>query len=311
MCTTKGIMMKKIAWITDSTCGLSEDFIRKNNIFVLPLNVIVNGVSYKEDIEFTENKFYELLKEHGEGATTSQPAYGEFLDLYEKIKEDYDYGIAIHASSALTGTYESSINASRQIGFPVEVIDSKIGAYALGKMIKNGIDLEKQGKSYKEIVAELKKLPDLTEMYLLPASLHQLKRSGRVSTTQSVFASLLSINLLLGFDNGKVIVKDKIRTKRRAEKRLFQTISETVKKHRLKEICVMHAGVKERAQDWKEEIEKIHQHLKVKIETLVPVAGVHTGYGTMAVAWLRDNYIDKEKLISIKPLEMIRKRKSI
>lgn len=304
-------MMKKIAWITDSTCGLSEDFIRKNNIFVLPLNVIVNGVSYKEDIEFTENKFYELLKEHGEGATTSQPAYGEFLDLYEKIKEDYDYGIAIHASSALTGTYESSINASRQIGFPVEVIDSKIGAYALGKMIKNGIDLEKQGKSYKEIVAELKKLPDLTEMYLLPASLHQLKRSGRVSTTQSVFASLLSINLLLGFDNGKVIVKDKIRTKRRAEKRLFQTISETVKKHRLKEICVMHAGVKERAQDWKEEIEKIHQHLKVKIETLVPVAGVHTGYGTMAVAWLRDNYIDKEKLISIKPLEMIRKRKSI
>ena len=304
-------MMKKIAWITDSTCGLSEDFIRKNNIFVLPLNVIVNGVSYKEDIEFTENKFYELLKEHGEGATTSQPAYGEFLDLYEKIKEAYDYGIAIHASSALTGTYESSINASRQIGFPVEVIDSKIGAYALGKMIKNGIDLEKQGKSYEEIVAELKKLPDLTEMYLLPASLHQLKRSGRVSTTQSVFASLLSINLLLGFDNGKVIVKDKIRTKRRAEKRLFQTISETVKKHRLKEICVMHAGVKERAQDWKEEIEKIHQHLKVKIETLVPVAGVHTGYGTMAVAWLRDNYIDKEKLISIKPLEMIRKRKSI
>jgi len=280
--------MKKLAWITDSTCGLSKEFIEENNIYVLPLNVIVNNLSYKEDIEFTENKFYEILKEHGEGASTSQPAYGEFIALYEKLKEEYDYGIAIHASSALTGTYESSINASRQTGFSVEVIDSKIGAYALGKMIRNGIELEKQGKTYEEIVARLNKYPDQTEMYLLPASLAQLKRSGRVSTPQAVFASLLNINLLLRFENGKVIVEEKIRTKKRAERRLYQIISDAVKKQNLNEICVMHAGVKERAQSWKEEIENLHQQLKVKIETLVPVAGVHTGFGTMAVAWLTE-----------------------
>ena len=195
---------------------------------------------------------------------------------------------SIHASSALTGTYESSINASRQTGFSVEVIDSKIGAYALGKMIRNGIELEKQGKTYEEIVARLNKYPDQTEMYLLPASLAQLKRSGRVSTPQAVFASLLNINLLLRFENGKVIVEEKIRTKKRAERRLYQIISDAVKKQNLNEICVMHAGVKERAQSWKEEIENLHQQLKVKIETLVPVAGVHTGFGTMAVAWLTE-----------------------
>src|SRR5699024_6948440 len=288
MLTTKGITMKKLAWITDSTCGLSEDFIKENNIFVLPLSVIVDNVFYKEDIEITKDQFYEKLKEHGEGATTSQPAFGEFINLYEKLKKEYDYGIAIHASSELTGTYKSSINASKQVGFPVEVIDSKIGAYALGKMISNGIELEKQGKTFEEIIAILNTYPEQTEMYLLPASLDQLKRSGRVSTTQAVFASLLNINLILGFDNGKVIVKDKIRTKKRAERRLHKIIADAVNKDHLREICVMHAGVKERAQNWKEEIENIHKQLKVKIETLVPVAGVHTGYGTMAVAWLKD-----------------------
>src|SRR5690625_3865400 len=124
--------MNKLAWITDSTCGLSDEYIQENNIYVLPLNVIVNGVSYKEDYEFTNNKFYTLLKEYGEGATTSQPAFGDFITLYQKLKSEYDYGIAIHASSELTGTYESSIIASKQTGFPVQVIDSKIGAYALG-----------------------------------------------------------------------------------------------------------------------------------------------------------------------------------
>src|SRR5699024_11285373 len=83
----------------------------------------------------------------------SQPAFGEFIKLYEKLKEEYDYGIAIHASSELTGTYDSSKNASHQTGFPVEVIDSKIGAYALGKMIRNGVKFEQAGKSYKEIVS--------------------------------------------------------------------------------------------------------------------------------------------------------------
>lgn len=278
--------MKKCAWITDSTCGLSEEFIKENNIYVLPLSVIVNNVSYREDIEITKDEFYEKLKEHGVGAKTSQPAFGEFINLYEELKKKYDYGIAIHASSKLTGTYDSSKNASRQTGFSVEVIDSKIGAYALGKMIRNGLAFEEQGKSYEEIVDVLRTYPDKTEMYLLPASLEQLKRSGRVSTPQAIFASLLNINLLLRFQQGKVVVDEKIRTKKRAKNRLFQIIADSIEKHQLKEICVMHAGVKEVALNWKEELEKIHNQIKVQTETLVPVAGVHTGYGTMAVSWL-------------------------
>src|SRR5699024_10651662 len=139
----------------------------------------------------------------GMGAKTSQPAFGEFIKLYEKLKENYDCGIAIHASSELTGTYESSKNASHQTGFPVEVIDSKIGAYALGKMIRNGIKFEQEDRSYEEIVGILRTYPDQTETYLLPESFEQLKRSGRVSTPQAIFASLLNINLLLRFQDGK------------------------------------------------------------------------------------------------------------
>ena len=149
--------MKKIAWITDSTCGLSQDFIDEHNIHVLSLNVILNGISYKDDIDLTKDEVYEQLQLHGEGAKTSQPAYGDFISLYEKLKEEYDCGIAIHASSELTGTYQSSVMASKDVGFDVAVIDSKIGSYALGKMIRNGIELEQEGKTYEEIVARDRK----------------------------------------------------------------------------------------------------------------------------------------------------------
>lgn len=279
--------MQKCAWITDSTSGLSEEFIKEHNIYVLPLNVIVNGVSYKENIELTADEFYEKLSEHGEGAMTSQPAFGEFVNLYEELKEKYDYGIAIHASKMLTGTYESSKMASKQTGFPVEVIDSKMGNYALAKMIKNGLEMQAQGKTYEEIVAKLQSFPEEAEMFLLPESLEQMKRSGRVSAPTAMFASLLNINIILGFDNGKVVVKDRVRTKKRAERRLFSMITEAIDKHKLDEISVMHAGMKDKALKWKQDIEAMHDQLKVQIDTLVPVAGVHAGYGTMAVSWLK------------------------
>src|SRR5699024_12174555 len=82
------------------------------------------------------------------------------------------------------------------------------------------------------------------EMYLLPSSLEQLKRSGRVSTPQAIFASLLNINLLLRFQNGKVIVEERIRNKRRAKRRLFNVLETAIEKHQLREMSIMHAGGK-------------------------------------------------------------------
>lgn len=280
--------MKKIAWITDSTCGLSAEFIADQNIHVIPLNVIVDRISYREDIDLSKDEFYEKLKIHGEGAKTSQPAFGDFIELYNYLKTEYDCGIAMHASSSLTGTYQSSIEASKQTGFPVEVIDSKIGAYALGKMVSKGIALEESGSNYEEIVKEMNTFPDKAEMYLLPQSLEQLKKSGRVSTTQMIFASLLNIFLILTFDQGKVVIHEKIRTKRKTDKKIFEIINDAIVLHQLDEVCIMHAGVYEQALIWKENLENLHSQIKFKIETLVPVAGVHTGHGTMAVSWLKD-----------------------
>lgn len=279
--------MKKIAWITDSTSGLPAEYLKEKNIHVVPLQVIVNGKAYREDVDITKEEFYDMLKEHGDGAKTSQPAIGEFIELYEKLKDEYDYGIALHASSALTGTYQSSISASDTTGFPVEVIDSKIGSYALGKMIRTGIEMEENETTYEEIIRVLRALPEKAEMYLLPANFDQLRRSGRVSAAKSAFASLMKINLLLCFEDGKVIIGEKIRTKLKAKRRLFAIMEEAIEKHQLDEICIMHAGETEQAYKWKKELEEKHQQAKVRVEALVPVAGVHTGYGTLAASWLK------------------------
>jgi len=85
-----------------------------------------------------------------------------------------------------------------------------------------------------------------------------------------------------------VVVKDKVRIKNEAKKKMFQLLQEAMEKYELKEICIQHAGVREQAEVWKNELQELYHELIIHIQTLVPVAGVHTGHGTMCISWLRE-----------------------
>lgn len=88
----------KIAWITDTTASLSKEFIEKHNIHVIPLQVVINQESFKETVDISQEEFYERMKNETGTFQTSQPSIGDFVDLYKKLREEYDVGIAIHAS---------------------------------------------------------------------------------------------------------------------------------------------------------------------------------------------------------------------
>ena len=112
--------MKNYAIVTDSAAGLTQSFIDEHDIKVLPMSVIIDGLAYKEGVDKSVAEIYDLLKESGEGAKTSQPTVGEFMDIFNEIEEDgkYDSVISIHASSELTGTYLSALSVSKEISKP-------------------------------------------------------------------------------------------------------------------------------------------------------------------------------------------------
>ncbi|MCP8970643.1 DegV family protein [Ectobacillus ponti] len=278
---------KKIAWVTDSTATLSKDYIDKYNIHVVPMEIIFGDQSYREDIDITAEDFYKKLSESKVLPKTSQPALGSFVNLYEQLKEEYEYAIAIHASSALTGTYQSSVSASQMAEFhSVEVIDSKIGSYPLGKMIQQGVEMEEQGKSYEEIVAYLRTLPDKAQLLMAPGSLEQLHKGGRLSSAQAIIGNLIQLKLIIKFDNGKVIMHDRIRTEKKVKLRLFEMFAEVAPQ--LKEASVIHANEAEKALQWKAELEQLYPHISFTTTMFSPVPGVHTGQGTMGLSWITE-----------------------
>jgi DegV family protein with EDD domain len=283
---TGGTMTHKheIAWVTDSTASLPEEFVKNNHVYVVPLSISFGDESYLEGVDINAEDFYQKLASSKVLPKTSQPAIGEFVELYKELKEKYKHAIAIHASSSLTGTYQASVAASSMVEYNVDVIDSKIGSYPLGKMIYNGVEMQKQGKPYSEIVTYLRTLPDKARLIMAPGSLEQLHKGGRLSTTQVFIGSLIKLKLIVQFDDGKVVLFDKIRTEKKVKERLFQIFEEA--SHLVEEASIIHANIQETAEEWREELQKKYPAIRFTTTMFSPVPGTHTGQGTIGFAWI-------------------------
>ncbi len=266
---------------------LDADFAREHDVYVVPLCLIAGDEVYRENVDITSEQFYEKMREH-EKVSSSQPPIGEFIQLYESLKGHYDDIIVIHCSSELSGTYNSSVQAAEIAETPIIGIDSKIGAFPLREMILQGILYQREGLSALEIRDRIQGMIDDMSFYMIPASLSQLHRSGRVSGTQLVISQLLSIHLLLRFQEGKVIVEDKIRTMKKARLKLLDVLKKDIE--HVRDVCIMHANNMEGAFKLKEEIMHMAPLLRIEIASFIPVAGIHAGEGTLALAWIKNHY---------------------
>jgi DegV family protein with EDD domain len=283
----ENFLVKKIAWITDTAAQLDEAFIQKHNVHVLPLSVVFDEGSYRESIDLTQEEFYDKLRLAKVSPKTSQPAIGEMLELYEKLQsEGYDFAIALHLSSGLSGTFGSAQSAAEMSDFKVYPIDSKIGSFPMVKMIEAGDRLFAEGKDAEEVVATLKGMAERSHLSFIPSSLNQLHKSGRVSGTQSFISNILNIKLVITFVDGVTVMKEKVRSNKRAKQSVMSALRKDMETGTVPEVAAIHCNNAADAEIWKKELLQEFPELKVSVVPLSVCVGVHAGEGTTGLSWV-------------------------
>lgn len=281
-------MENKIAWVTDTAALLDEKFIQDNQIHVLPLNIVFEEGALRETVDMTHDQFYDKLRNANKHPKTSQPAIGEVVDLYKSLKaQGYACAIAIHTSQHLSGTYNSAFTAAEQADFKVYPVDSKIGSFPMQKMIELGQELEREGFEPGYIVEKINELADNSELSFIPASLSQLHKSGRVSGTQAFLSNLLNIKVVISFENGKVVMKEKVRATPRAKAYVQNLLNADLETSIIPEVAVIHCNNEEGAIAWKNALEKEYPLISFKVLPLSACVAVHAGEGTLGLSWVR------------------------
>ena len=279
--------MKKIAWITDTAAQLDDAFIQKHNVHILPLSVVFSDGSFRESIDLTQEEFYDKLRVAKVSPKTSQPAIGEMVSLYEKLEsEGYDFAIALHLSSGLSGTFESAQAAAKMTNFNVYPIDSKIGSFPMVKMIEVGNELIAEGKDAEEVVETINKMTSKSRLSFIPSSLNQLHKSGRVSGTQTFVTNLLNIKVVITFEDGITVLKEKVRLNKRAKEKVNHSLREDMAAGTVPEVAVIHCNNANDAEIWKNELMQEFPNLKVQVAALSVCVGVHAGEGTTGLSWV-------------------------
>lgn len=280
----------KIAWITDSAALLPQTFIEQHNIHVLPLNIVFEDATYRDNVDISLEQFYEKLKTSSVHPKSSQPNLGEHMALYHELKKQgYDCAIAIHVSSAQSGTFASATLAAEDAGFKTYPFDSKIGSYPMQKMIEFGQKLAAEGKSPEEILTALHEFRTRAELSFIPASLSNLHKSGRVSGTAMFLSNLLNIKLVISYnDEGVCEVVEKVRSDKRAKQRILDQLDIAIAKSGVEEAVIIHCNNELGANSWKEELELKYPKIRFLTTELTAIVGIHAGEGTIGLTWIRN-----------------------
>ncbi|EHI69481.1 DegV family protein [Streptococcus ictaluri] len=261
----------KLAVITDSTAPLSEELRQHPDVFSLDIPVIIGEQTYFEGQNLSLEEFYQKMAASQELPKTSQPSLSELDELLTLLSsKDYTHVIALFLAGGISGFWQNiqflvDEHPDLTIAFP----DSKITSAPLASMVKNVVEWSQQSLEFQDILSKLKRQIDGTTAFIMVDDLNHLVKGGRLSNGSALLGNLLSIKPILHFDQeGKIVVYEKVRTEKKAMKRLVDILKDMTQDGHY-EISIIHSKAQEKA-------DTLSQLLKDN-GYLFPIEEVHFG----------------------------------
>ncbi|MEO6397903.1 MAG: DegV family protein [Tepidiformaceae bacterium] len=271
--------------VTDSTCDLPHDTVERLGITVVPLTIFFGDEALLDGVELEAQAFYERLQGLGPMPRTSQPSVDLFQDAYERLSADGSEIVSIHLSSKLSGTLNAASVAREVVkaSAHVDLIDSYQVSVGLGLIVMEAAIAAQAGKGLAEVVAAARRAMDRTGVYVVVDTLEFLRRGGRLGRARSFLGSILSIKPILHVEDGEVAPLERVRTRARAVERLYQL---ALQHPRTKTLFVGYGGESAQAELLAERLRPALPHTEILLTELGPAVGVHTGPGSLGIAYL-------------------------
>lgn len=201
--------MNGIAITSDSTCDLSVQQIRENEIGIMPLSVMLGDKSFRDGVDIVPADIFRFFEETGELPKTAAPSVKEYEDFFRPYVEAGETLIHFNISSKASGSNGFAQAAAKTFGGKVIVVDSHALSTGQGLLVMKACDLRKEGKSAEEIAETVNSLRDKVNTSFIPDTLLYLYKGGRCSTLSYYGAKVLSIHPMIAMKEGQLYPKKK------------------------------------------------------------------------------------------------------
>lgn len=272
--------------VTDSTGYLPQEVIDSHGIHVVPLNVhFEDGSVFQEGIDLTNQDFYRMLATCKQLPTTSQPSPALFKSVFEELTRNGDQVICTVISSEMSGTYQSAVEARRNLpGADISIVDSQMVAAGLGFLTLTAAEMAEDGCSMHEIISRIEQMKEEIRIYFAVDTLEYLQKGGRIGTASAMLGTLLKVKPILTIRDGIVQPVDKVRSRCRAVQRLVDELVAYVGDRQPTQIILMHSRAFGDAEALKAELQNKLKCSRIYITEVGSIVGTHAGPGVIGGA---------------------------
>ena len=290
--------MSKIAIVTDSNSGITQEEGRRLGVSVIPMPFFINEKMYLEGLTLSQDEFYQWLKSDA-SISTSQPSPGETMGLWDNLLKEYDEIVQIPMSSGLSATCATAMGLAQEYEGRVHVVDNQRISVTQRQSVEDAIALRDAGKSGAEIKKILEEEKFNSSIYITLETLKYLKKGGRITPAAAAIGTVLNLKPVLQIQGEKLDAYSKTRGKKQA-KRVMMKAMQTDWENRFAEyvkrgeMCLQSAytGNEEEALEFKKEIAEAFPGIEIVQNPLSLSVACHIGYGAIAVACSRKVVVD-------------------
>ncbi len=289
----KRVIMSKVAIVTDSNSGITQEEGKQLGVFVLPMPFMIQEETFYEDINLTQEQFYEKLAS-GANIATSQPSPESVMELWDKLLKEYDEIVHIPMSSGLSGSCQSAIMLAEDYDGKVHVVNNQRISVTQRQSCLDAKLLASGGKNGKEIKQFLEEDKFNSSIYIMLDTLYYLKKGGRITPAAAAIGTMLRLKPVLQIQGEKLDAFAKARTTNQGKSIMLNAIKNDIEtrfggmtedKHIWLQIA--HTANLEAAQQYKEEVLQQFPGYDIHIGALSLSVSCHIGPGALALACCR------------------------
>lgn len=280
--------MKKIALMTDSNSGLTQEKGKELGITVLPSPFIIDGQVLYEDIDLTQEEFYEKLESDVE-VSTSQPSPEEVMKVWDELLQDAETVLYIPLSSGLSGACQTAAMLAHDYEGRVQVVNNQRISVTQRHSLEDAMHMIEQGMEAVQIKEVLEKERFESTIYIMLDTLSYLKKGGRITPAAAALGTALRLKPVLQIQGEKLDKFTTARTKKQGIAKMINAIREDLDQRFGGDVANVRMAVaytkdREPAEQFAKQVE---EELGCKVEQIDPLSltvSCHIGPGALAVA---------------------------
>ena len=281
--------MSKVCIITDSNSGITQSESKELGIVVIPMPFYINEVQHFEDIDMTQEEFYEALMDEKTEVSTSQPSPDTIMQTWRENLEEYDEIVHIPMSSGISSSCATAMMLAQEEEFEgkVFVVDNQRISVTQRRSVQQAKELAERGYSAKEIHDILFRDKFQSSIYIMVNTLKYLRKGGRLTPAVAAIGTVLRIKPVLQIQGEKLDSYAKVKTLKQAKTTMLKAIRSDFEKRfsdEEMEIDIAYTYDKAEADKFKEEILREYPNAKVYMDPLSLSVSCHIGPGALAVA---------------------------